>query len=84
VLDRSIAEASLRDDTLDDETKARLLQRRQEAGDRVDTGFALDLAARLGEDALRKAVEEYTPPSERASINALISREGGMAPLVQN
>lgn len=83
-LDHIIAEASLRDGMLDEETKARVLQRRQEAGDRLDSGFALDLAARLEEDALRKAVEENTPPSARASIDALISREGGMLPLVQN
>jgi hypothetical protein len=64
-LDGIVADAALRDGDLDEETKARLLQRRQEATDRIDPAFALDLAARLGEDALRQAVEENTPPSAR-------------------
>ncbi|CCF82998.1 hypothetical protein [Nitrolancea hollandica] len=83
-LDGIVADAALRDGDLDEETKTRLLERRQEAADRIDPAFALDLASRLGEDALRQAVEENTPPSARASIDALISREGGMLPLVQN
>lgn len=82
-LDLISAEASLVDGKMDKETNARLLERGKEAMDRLDLRLALDIADRVGEDALRKAVEEYTPPSARATIDALIKREGGVLPLVK-
>lgn len=84
VLDLIVGHARLRTGEPDEETKARLIAARAGARDRLDWDFALYLADRLGEDALRGAVEEITPPSARASIEALVKREGGMIPLVRN
>jgi hypothetical protein len=83
-LDRMIAEASLRLGEPDEETNAQLPELRKETWDRLDAGLALDLADRLGEDALREAVGEYSPPIARAAIGALAQREGGMLPLVKS
>jgi hypothetical protein len=82
VLDLIMAEASRRDGVTDNEANVRLLERRKEAENRLDVGLALDIADRLGEDVLRKAMEEYTPPSVRASLDALMKREGGTKTLL--
>jgi hypothetical protein len=51
--------------------------------DRIDVTLALDLADRLGEYALREAMDEYTPRGLRASIDTLIKRHGGVLPLIK-
>jgi hypothetical protein len=84
LLDLISVEASLADGRLDEETNARLLERRNEARARLDVTFALDLADRLGEDALREAIDKSVPPSVRASMDALIKVDGGALPLVKN
>jgi hypothetical protein len=78
-----VADAALRDGDLDEETKARLLQRRQEATDRIDPAFRArpGCAARRGRAPASGGGKHST---ERASIDALISCEGGMLPLMQN
>jgi hypothetical protein len=76
--------AAGRDGKPDAEPDPWLLERRKDASARLDADLALNLADRLGEDALRKAVEESTPPSARGSIDALVKQEGGMLPVVKN
>ena len=83
-LDLINIEMALRDGRLGEQTNARLLQRREEATRDLDPEFAPDLASRLGEEALRDAVEQHCPPSSRASIDELMEREGGMLPVVQD
>ena len=83
-LDLINIEVALRDGRLGEQTNARLLQRREEATRDLDPEFAPDLASRLGEEALRDAVEQHCPPSSRASIDELTEREGGMVPIVQD
>ena len=67
-----------------DDTDTRVLEVLKQNSDRIDLALALDLADRLGESALREAVEEYTPRTARASIDALIKRHGGMLPLIKD
>jgi hypothetical protein len=85
-LDFLIADAFLADRKSADETNARFLARRDEAEAkaRLDVEFALELADRLGEETLREAVEQYAPTNVRSAVDALMSREGGMLPLVQS
>ncbi|GGY07701.1 hypothetical protein [Streptomyces djakartensis] len=76
-------EAALADGSPDEEAKARLLARREEGAGRIDMGLVLDIADQLGEEALRKAAEQYCPPAARMSMDALLKGEGGMLPLVR-
>ena len=66
-LDYLIAEASLRDGRRGEDMQARLHERREEARNGIDAGFALELAGRLGEDALPRS-NRGVLPTERADI----------------
>lgn len=81
-LDLLSAEAARRDG-ISDEADALLLERRKQNLVRIDVALALDLADRLGEYALREAMEEYTPRNARASVDALVKINGGMLPVVK-
>ena len=76
--------AAARDGRSEAEMDTWRVERRKDVGDRLDTGLALDLADRLGEDTLRATVEESTPPLARASLEALIAQYGGVLPLIKN
>jgi hypothetical protein len=78
VLDLMRTKAVLIDGKLDQETNARLIETSTETLSRLDVPFSLDLADRLGEEALRKGIEESTPPHARASVEALLKSEGSV------
>jgi hypothetical protein len=76
--------AAVRYGKTDAEMEPWRVERRKDVKDRLDMGLALELADRLGEDTLRATVDESTPPEVRATLDALITREGGVLPLLKN
>ena len=83
-VDLILANASLGEGAADEAANARLVRQSQDFVDRFDKALMLDLADRIGADALTEAVHDSAPPTARSAVDALIMREGGILPFVRN
>ena len=78
VMDLLSSNVAVADGKLDAATNTQLLDRSRNSWTQVDASLVLDLADRLGEDNLRKALKEITPPNARSSVDALLEKDGGV------
>lgn len=84
VLNLIIEYAAFRDGKPDAESSERAAERRKVAVQDLDLDFALELTDRLGEEGLRRGVQESVPVQTRVPLETLAEQEGGMLPVIKN
>jgi hypothetical protein len=84
VLNLIIDYATVRDGRPDTGCSEQAAERRKGAVQHLDLDFALELTDRLGEEDLRRAVEESVPVQTRAPLETLAEQGGGMLRVIKN